>query len=451
MSRLIRALSFKDLTILIVCSVIGSGIFLVPGVVLRQVEGSLILALLVWVVAGVLSLVGGLTYGELSAQNPKAGGLYVYIRDCFGPFAAFLFGWTTFLVIGSGSTATLAVAFPAYLSQIIPLSSWMSKVIACAMILIIMIVNIRGVRQSATLQNYTTIVKVAAIILISAIFLWFGTGFQNLTGTDLWPAKIGGSLLSAFGIAMISVLWAYEGWQYATYSAAEVVDPQRNFPRAFFIGLMILMSLYILAVLGYVAALGVKGAAATDAIAAVSINKIIGLNASKLLSAAILVSIFSAANTILLTTPRVFYAMASDGLFFRKLAEVSPRFHTPIFAIVSLAVWSMILAVTGTFQQLLTYVVFVGWIFYGLGGACVFFYRRRIPASQRPYSTPGYPITPILFVLSALALVINTIAADTRSALIGIGIVLTGFPAYLIWKGKSQVVKKEEKLEKVGD
>ena len=441
MSRLIRALSFKDLTILIVCSVIGSGIFLVPGVVLRQVDGSLILALLVWVVAGVLSLVGGLTYGELSAQNPEAGGLYVYIRDCFGPFAAFLFGWTTFFVIGSGSAATLAVAFPAYLSQIIPVSSGMSKIIAVAMILIIMIVNIRGVRQSATLQNYATIVKVGAIILISAIFLWFGTGFQNLSGTDLWPAKVGGSLLTAFGIAMISVLWAYEGWQYATYTAGEVVDPQRNFPRAFFVGLMILMSLYILAVLGYVAALGVKGAAATDAIAAVSISKIVGPNASKLLSAAILVSIFSATNTILLTTPRVFYAMASDGLFFKKLAEVNPRFHTPVFAIVSLAVWSMVLAITGTFQQLLTYVVFVGWIFYGLGGACVFFYRRRIPASQRPYSTPGYPITPILFVLSAAALVVNTIAADTRSALIGIGIVLTGFPAYLIWKNKTPVKK----------
>jgi APA family basic amino acid/polyamine antiporter len=447
MTRLIRALSLKDLTILIICSVIGSGIFLVPGVVLRQVEGSLIMALLVWVVAGVLSLIGGLTYGELSAQNPEAGGLYIYIRDCFGSFAAFIFGWTTFLVIASGSAATLAVAFPAYLSQIIPLSNWMSKVIAVVMILIIMIVNIRGVRQSANLQNYTTIVKVGAIIVISVIFLLLGNGYENLTPTDLWPAKIGGSVLSGFGIAMISVLWAYEGWQYSTYSAAEVVDPQRNFPRAFFVGLIVLVSLYVLAVLGYVAALGVKGAAAADAIAAVSINKIIGPNASKLLSAAILVSIFSATNTILLTTPRVFYAMASDGLFFRKLAEVNPRFHTPVFAIVLLAVWSMVLALTGTFQQLLTYVVFVGWIFYGLGGACVFFYRKRIPASKRPYSTPGYPVTPILFVLSAAALVLNTIAADTRSALIGLGIVFTGIPAYFIWRRKSPVIKTQEEVQ----
>jgi APA family basic amino acid/polyamine antiporter len=323
----------------------------------------------------------------------------------------------------------------------------MSKVIAVVMILIIMIVNIRGVRQSANLQNYTTIVKVGAIIVISVIFLLLGNGYENLTPTDLWPAKIGGSVLSGFGIAMISVLWAYEGWQYSTYSAAEVVDPQRNFPRAFFVGLIVLVSLYVLAVLGYVAALGVKGAAAADAIAAVSINKIIGPNASKLLSAAILVSIFSATNTILLTTPRVFYAMASDGLFFRKLAEVNPRFHTPVFAIVLLAVWSMVLALTGTFQQLLTYVVFVGWIFYGLGGACVFFYRKRIPASKRPYSTPGYPVTPILFVLSAAALVLNTIAADTRSALIGLGIVFTGIPAYFIWRRKSPVIKTQEEVQ----
>jgi APA family basic amino acid/polyamine antiporter len=440
MSRLVRALTFKDLTILIICAVIGSGIFLVPGVVLSQVDGSLILALLVWIAAGLLSLVGGLTYGELSAQNPEAGGLYIYIRDCFGPFAAFLFGWVTFLVIGSGSAATLAVAFPAYLSQIIPLNNWTSKIISCAVILVIMIINIRGVRQSANLQNYTTIIKVGAIIIISAVFLLFGNGFKNLSGTDLWPAKLGLSALSSFGIAMISVLWAYEGWQYATFSAAEVVDPQRNFPRAFFLGLFILISLYLLAVVGYVAALGVKGAAAAEAIAAVSISKIVGPNASKLLSAAILVSIFSATNTILLTTPRVFYAMASDGLFFRKLAEVNPRFHTPVFSIVALAVWSMILALTGTFQQLLTYVIFVGWIFYGLGGACVFFYRKKIPATQRPFSTPGYPITPILFVLSAAALVVNTIAADTRSALIGLAIVFTGVPAYFIWKRKKQPV-----------
>ncbi|MCI0443199.1 amino acid permease [bacterium] len=441
MAKLVRTLTLWDLTILVVCSVIGSGIFLVPGVVLKQVDGSLILAMLVWVFGGLLSLVGGLAYGELSAFRPEAGGLYVYIRDCFGPLAAFLFGWTTFFVIGSGSTATLAVAFPAYLGQIIPLDHLTSKLISIGTIIALTVINVRGVRQSADLQNWTTIIKSAAIILMSAILLWLGKGYQNLSGPDLWPTNFSASHLSAFGIAMISVLWAYEGWQYATYNAGEVIEPQRNFPRAFLIGLLTLISLYLLANFAYIAALGVKGSTGMEAIAAKSISAVIGPGASKLLSLAILVSIFSAENSTILTSPRVFYAMAEDRLFFRKLSEVHPKFHTPAFAIISMGVWSAILAATGTFQQLLTYVIFAGWIFYGLGGACVFVYRNRNPGLKLPYSTPGYPLTPILFVLASAALVINTIAADTRSALVGIGIVLTGVPAYLIWR-KGSIVKR---------
>jgi len=439
MAKLVRTLTLWDLTVLVVCAVIGSGVFLVPGVVLKQVDGSLILAMLVWIFGGLLSLLGGLAYGELSAFRPEAGGLYVYIRDCFGPLAAFLFGWTTFFVIGTGSAATLAVAFPAYLGQIISLDPLIAKLISIGTIVVLTIVNVRGVRQSADLNNWTTILKVAAIILMSFVLLWLGKGYQNLSGPDLWPANFTASHLSAFGLAMISVLWAYEGWQYATFNAGEVIDPQRNFPRAFFIGLLALISLYLLANFSYIAALGVKGATGADAIAAKSISAVIGTGASKLLSLAILVSIFSAENSVILTTPRVFYAMAQDGLFFRKLSEVHPKFHTPTFAIISMGIWSSILAATGTFQQLLTYVIFAGWIFYGLGGACVFIYRKRNPGFKLPYSTPGYPLTPILFVLASAALVINTIAADTRSAMVGIGIVLTGLPAYLIWRRSSTV------------
>jgi basic amino acid/polyamine antiporter, APA family len=439
MAKLVRTLTLWDLTVLVICAVIGSGVFLVPGVVLKQVDGSLILAMLVWIFGGLLSLLGGLAYGELSAFRPEAGGLYVYIRDCFGPLAAFLFGWTTFFVIGTGSAATLAVAFPAYLGQIIPLNWMMSKLISIATIAVLTAINIRGVRQSADLNNWTTIMKVAAIIIMSVVLLWLGKGYQNLSGPDLWPANFTASHLSAFGLAMISVLWAYEGWQYATFNAAEVINPQRNFPRAFFIGLLALISLYLLANFSYIAALGVKGATGVDAIASISISAVVGTKAAKLLSLVILVSIFSAENSVVLTTPRVFYAMAEDRLFFKKLAEVHPKFHTPAFAIFWMGVWSSILALTGTYQQLLTYVIFAGWIFYGVGGACVFIYRRRNPGIKLPYSTPGYPITPILFVLAAAALVMNTIAADTRSALVGIGIVLTGVPAYLLWRRSSTV------------
>lgn len=436
MTGLLRTLSLRDLIMLVICAVIGSGVFVVPGIVLRQVDGSIILALLVWLFGGLLSLLGGLTYGELSAMRPEAGGLYVYIRECFGRLPAFLYGWTLFFIIGSGSAATLAVAFSAYLGEIIPLSPLAGKLISILMIAVVTVVNVRGVRQSADLQNWTTAIKVGAIIIMSAVFLILGKGFQNLTPESIWPSQITGSLLSAFGIAMISVLWAYEGWQFATFSAAEAVDPQKNFPRAFLVGLLVLMGLYLLANVGYLAALGPQRAAATDAIAATSISAVIGSGAAKFVAAAILVSIFSATNTICLTTPRVFYAMAEDGLFFKKLAEVHPKYRTPAFSIIVTSVWSAILAATGTFQQLLTYVIFAGWIFYGLAACCVFVYRKRHPDAQLPYSTPGYPWTPIVFVLSAAALVLNTIAADTRSAFFGIGIVLTGVPAYFIWRNR---------------
>jgi basic amino acid/polyamine antiporter, APA family len=435
MTTLVRTLTLRDLTMLVICAVIGSGIFVVSGAVLRQVDSSIILALLVWFLGGVLSLLGGLTYGELTAMKPEAGGVYIFIHDCFGPLPAFLYGWTNFFMIASGSAATLAVAFSAYLGQIVPLSPFLGKVVAILMIAMVTVVNVRGVRQSADLQNWTTAVKVGAILVTSAVLLWLGHGFQG-SGPDFWPAQVKGSLLSGFGIAMISVLWAYEGWQFATFSAAETLNPQHDFPRAFLFGILALLGLYLLANVAYIAALGAKGAAATDTIAATSIAAIVGPWSAKLVSLAILVSMFSATNTIFLTSPRIFFAMAKHRLFFQKMAVVHPGFRTPAFAIIALGVWSCILAATGTFEQLLTYVIFAGWIFYGLAGASIFVYRKRTTAANRPYHTPGYPLTPILFILSAAALVLNTIFAQPRNAAVGIAIVSSGIPAYLIWRRK---------------
>lgn len=437
MTTLVRTLTLRDLTMLVICAVIGSGIFLVSGAVLRQVNSSIILALMVWFLGGLLSLLGGLTYGELTAMNPEAGGIYIFIHDAFGPLLAFLYGWTNFFMIGSGSAATLSVAFSAYLGQIVPLNPFFSKVVAILMILVVTVVNVRGTRQSADLQNWTTAVKVGAILIMSAILLWLGRGFQG-SGPDLWPAHFSGSLVSGFGIAMISVLWAYEGWQYATFSAAESLNPQRDFPRAFLIGILSLIGLYLLANVAYIAALGAQGAAATDTIAATSIATVIGPWSAKFVSLAILVSMFSATNTIFLTTPRMFFAMAKHRLFFQKMAEIHSGFRTPAFSIIALAVWSCILAATGTFEQLLTYVIFAGWIFYGLAGASVFVYRRRTTALDRPYQTPGYPWTPVLFIISALALVLNTIAAQPLNALVGIIIVSSGIPAYFIWRKRKR-------------
>jgi APA family basic amino acid/polyamine antiporter len=431
-----RTLTLRDLTYLVVGAVIGSGIFIVPGSVYRQVDGSVVLALLVWLTGGILSLLGALTYGELSAMNPQAGGLYIYIRDCFGKLAAFLFGWTLFFVIGSGSVATLAVAFSAYLSEIIPLSPMAGKVVAILMIACVAAVNVRGTRQSADLQNWTTVVKVIAILLMSITLFLLGSRFGESSGS-LWPAQFNKEVAMGFGAAMIGVLWAYEGWQYATFSAGEAINPQRTFPRAFLIGTTILIALYMIANLAYIAALGPKAAGATDSIAATSISAVLGKSAAKLVSIAILISILGATNSVILTTTRVFYAMAADGLFFKALAVIHPRFHTPAIAVITSSIWASALAARGTYQQLLTYVIFWGWIFYALAAASIFIYRKRISTESLPYQVPGYPWPPLLFVLAGTALVANTVIAQPKQAIIGSALVLLGIPAYLYWQARS--------------
>lgn len=438
-TQLRRILGMRDLILMIIGTVIGSGIFLVPGTILKSVNGSVPLALTVWLAGGVLSLLGALTYGELSAMRPQAGGLYIYIRDCFGSLPAFLYGWTLFFVISSGSIATLAVAFGNYLGTFVQLSAVGTKIVAVLMIVIITAVNVRGTRQSADLMNVTTAIKVFALIAMSIALLWFG---KNSIFEDVNRSPHSGSLLSGFGLAMISVLWAYEGWQYATCSAGETVNPQRNFPLAFLIGSAALIAIYLFANFGYLAAIGTDGVAGSTRVAASALSAVIGPGVAKLVAVAILISMLSAANSIILNAPRVYYAMAKDGLFFKSLSQVHPKFGTPALAVIAAGVWSSILAASGTFEQLLTYVVFIGWIFYALAAASVFVYRKRFPAEERPYRVPGYPLTPLVFILAAAALVINTIASQPGRAVVGLGIVFLGAPAYLFWRRTASGVEQ---------
>jgi basic amino acid/polyamine antiporter, APA family len=440
-NQLRRILGMWDLVLMIIGTVIGSGIFLVPGAVLRAVGNSVPLALTVWLTGGILSLLGALTYGELSAMKPRAGGLYVYIRDCFGPFPAFLFGWTLFFVISSGSIATLAVAFSNYLGEFIQLSAWNIKLVAVLMILVITAVNIRGTRQSANLLNVTTAIKVTAILLVSAVLLWRG---KNSVLGDVIPSEHQASGVFGFGLAMISVLWAYEGWQYATYTAGETVNPQRTFPLSFFIGTAALIAIYLFANVGYVAALGAAGVASSTRVAASALGVVVGHGAGKFVTIAILISMFSAANAIMLNAPRVYYAMAKDGLFFSSLSRVHPKYGTPALAVCAAGIWSAVLAASGTFEQLLTYVVFIGWIFYALAAASIFIYRMRSADAPRLYRVPAYPFTPIVFIVAAMALVANTIATQPARAGIGLGIVFLGAPAYAFWRRTANLTGKED-------
>ncbi len=434
MASLNRTLTLRDLILIVIGTVIGSGIFLVPGVVLKQSGGSMGVALLVWLAAGVLSLLGALTYGEMGASKPDAGGLYVYLRDALGPLPAFLYGWTMFFVIAAGSCATLAVAFTNYLGQFVTLSPIAGKLVSVVMILVVMIINVRGTRQGANVQGVATGIKVGAILIMSVLLIAVGHGFSQTP--SIWPAAWNGSLFAGVGVAMIGVLWAYEGWQYVTFSAGETKDPQRVFPLGIAVGTAAIIGIYMLANVGYFAALGADGAMKSERIAAESMAAAFGPAAGKLIAATILVSMFSAANGITLTAPRLYYSMSRDGVFFAKLAEVHPRFSTPAIAIVTSSVWAMLLAATGTFQQLLTYVVFVGWIFYALGAIAIFVYRRRDPNLARPFRTPGYPLTPILFVLSAAAIVINTIVTQPQNVIFALALMVLGVPAYYMWRSR---------------
>ena len=434
MSSLKRTLGVTDLTLLVIGNVIGSGIFLVPSAVLRQ-SGSVGAAMLVWLIGGILSLFGALAYAELGAMDQSSGGLYAFIRDAFGRFPAFLYGWTLFFVIGAGTIATLAVAAANYMGQFAELTPMIKKVIAVALIGVMMIINVGGTRQSASVQNWATGIKVGAILLMSGLL--FALGDAPASPAAMWPSSLGGSFFSAVGVAMISVLWAYEGWQYVTFSGGEAVDPQRSLPRAITLGTASLIVIYMIANFAYLAALGPERVAASDRVAGEAVAAVIGPWAGRAIAVAIIVSMYSAAHATVITAPRVYYSMARDGVFFARLADVHKRFGTPAIAIVASCIWSMVLAATGTFEQLLTYVVFVGWIFYALGAASVIVLRYKRPDLPRPFRVPGYPVTPILFVLAAIAIVGNTIVTNPLQAAIGLGVVFLGAPAYLIWRVRS--------------
>jgi len=430
--ELARVLTLRDLVLIVVGTTIGSGIFTVPGAVLRQSGGDLGVALVVWVVGSVLALLGALTFGELGGMLPDAGGSYTYVREAFGPLPAFLLGWTLFLAINTGSAATLAVAFANYLGELVPLTPLAHNLAGVAMIAAVAAVNIRGVRYAASVQNWSTALKVGAILALAVAGLVLGNGFHQ-PGTRVFAIPVSPASLSAAGVALLGVLWAYEGWQDVTNSAGEAADPQRTFARGIGLGTAALVAIYLTANAGYVAAVGATRVAASDRIAADVVHSLFGPAAAKLVTVVILISIFSAANGLALTGPRMYFAMARDGLFFRSLSEVHPRFGTPAFAVAASAVWATLLALSGTFEQLFTYVVFASWMFAALAAASVFVLRRRRPDAPRPFRVPGYPVTPALFIAAAVAIVLNTVVARPVQALIGLGIVASGLPAYFVW------------------
>lgn len=433
--KLVRGLGWSEAVSIIVGTMIGTGIFIVPNSIARQVEApGLVFA--VWIVAGVLSLMGALTYAELGASLVKVGGEYVYLRAAYSPLWGFLYGWTQFLVIKTGSIAALASGFAIYLGHFVPLSGVESKIVALACILVLSAVNLRGVRVGGKVQTVLTALKILIILALALLGFLLGDGTAGHY-RPLMPESPGWTTLSRFGIAMVAALWAYDGWNNVNMVAGEVKNPTKNIPRALITGTFSVMVIYLLANAVYLYILPIGEIERSDRVAARVAEVVVGERGASLISAAILLSILAALNGSILSGARIFYAMASDHLFFRKAALVHERFRVPHIALLLQAGWACLLALSGTYEQLFTYVMFASWVFYGTTTIGCIFLRRRRPALQRPYKTPGYPLVPIVFGLLAMLLTVNTLVRAPRESGIGLLLMLSGIPAYGYWKRRA--------------
>jgi len=435
-SALPRVIGTIGSTALVVGTVIGSGIFLVPHNVAQQV-GSVQSLLAVWVLGGALALAGALSLAELGAALPEAGGVYVYLREAYGKLPAFLYGWGMLLVIESGSVATLAVAFGIYSASLFPLSPAGEKGAGCAVIALLTLVNILGAREGSIVQTIFTLAKLLGLAAIMG-FALFHPGTHHASVPPPLPSPH--TSLSSFGIALVGVLWAYEGWHMLSFSAGEVRDPGRTLPRSYLAGMLIVVAVYLGANLAYLQVLPLAGLAQHQRVAARAMLILAGPGGATFVSALILCSIFGAINGNMLAGPRAYFAMACDGVFFSFVGRVHPRFQTPVAAIIIQGLWSMALTLSGSFQQLYTYVIFSGWIFYAAAVLAVLILRRRAPCLERPYHVWGYPALPIAFTLAALAVVGNTLVREPGESLIGLLLILIGIPIYLLWNRRTHGV-----------
>lgn len=437
-TELPRVLGLISIVGIVIGAMIGSGIFINPSKVAQDVKTpGLMLA--VWILGGILSFFGALAIAELGAMFTRAGGIYVYLREAYGPMVAFLFGWTLFLVIESGTVATLAVGFSTkYLPYFFHLTDLQTKAAAISLIAVLALVNILGVRKGAYLMNFLTSIKFVALIAVCTLIFIFAKGSTGHFLAAGATATGGGGLLGRFGLAMVAVLWAYKGWEACTYSAGEIRNPQKKLPLGLFIGTLTVLALYVLANLAYLYVFPASRMAASGRIAADVMAEVFGPAGAAAITLIILMSMAGTANGHLLTSPRVFFAMARDGLFFKSVARVHPRYQTPHVSIIMMASWAAVLSLSGTFEQLFSYVIFGFWIFMGLTVAGVIILRRKRPDLPRPYKTWGYPITPVLFILSSVFLTVNSLIQDFWNSSIGLAIIALGIPVYYFWHGRGR-------------
>ncbi len=450
---LVRGLSLVDCVLLLVGGIIGSSIFLTA----KDIAGPLphpLLFLGVWILGGLISLCACFAFAELGAMFPDSGGQYVYMREAYGDLVGFLYGWMIFTVSNGGTIAALSVASASYLGAVFPVLSSAHVIfriasfaftrvdlIALLSIAFVTWVNVVGLRAGAVLQNIATWAKFAAMAAFISLGFTIGKGswshFTSAgsgTKAGLMVGLSAGQLISAFGVALIAVFWAYDGWIYITWVSGEVKDPQRNIPRGMLLGVVAVGLIYVAMNMTYVYALPITEIAKHETIAHAAAEALFSPGAATWLSALIAVSCFGAMASCALSGARVYYAMAKDGAFFPKMGEVHARWRTPAFSLIGQGLWAGVLTLSGRYDQLYTYVMFMMVLSYTLGVACMFILRWKRPNAERPYKCTGYPWLPALYILIGTVWTINTIIERPKEALAGTLIVLAGVPGYLYWK-----------------
>jgi APA family basic amino acid/polyamine antiporter len=434
--QLARRLGLFDATMIVMGGIVGSGIFVTPYVVARHVHTP---ALIVgaWLAGGLIALAGAFVYAELAARRPHVGGQYAYLRDAYHPAVAFVYGWALLLVIQTGGMAAVAVTFARYFREVthVPLAE---PVVAGMGIALLVAVNCMGVRSGGTVQNTLMVLKIVAIVALVGAGLAFSTPMADFANALPPPPPPEGSLLLAFGAAMTPVMFSYGGWQTASFVAGEMRNPRRDLARGLLIGVLGVIVLYVGVTLACIHALGAFGLAQTTTPASSVMRLAFGDTGATLIAAGIAISTLGFLSQGMLTAPRVYFAMAADGLFFRQVAWVSPRTQAPVVAVVLQGALSLLIALTGSYEQILSYVVAVDWVFFGLTAGAVFLFRRRgRDADDGAARVPGHPLTTALFIAAAALIVISTVMEAPVDSAIGLGIMLTGVPVYLLWRRRA--------------
>lgn len=435
MSQLKQALTRFDLTMIAIGSTIGSGIFLTPARIAGELQVPwLILA--VWVLGGITTIAGALTFAELAGMMPQAGGVYVYLSRAYGGLWGFLYGWAYLLVVNSGGVAALSLAFATYFGTFVPLDEHGTMLAAIAGLALLTVLNIIGVKIGGIFSDIFTLLKLAGIGLLIVIGLGWGSTHTMLASHN--NATLPGDFTGALAVAMVGVLWSYGGWQHASFAAAEAKDPKRTVPLAMMLGAFVVTLVYLLTNAAYLFLLSPQEMSSSPRVASEAIGTVLGPPGGIIIALAVFISTFGTAGIYTLTAPRIYFAMAHDRVFFSRVADIHPRFRTPAVAILIQSIWATVLLVFwGTFSELISYVVFTDWIFFGLAAAGVFVLRRKEPDAARPYRTFGYPITPIIFITVASWFVLNTSVEQPKQALVGLSFLALGVPVYYFWKSRN--------------